>query len=321
MHSAAIWCFFANYIHLRFLTWWSDHRKAVYLTAGALLLIAYLAVTAASLKLASCASEAEHDQTRLEVMASVQTTFWLLALATLFFVIGSVYFRFEKQFLPQLNFHLVQDWMRENRAGSTRGYPGGFSCCSFCCCSWGSIRSPAASTACCGCCRCVKRWFGLEFAVTLTPTLIHLVFILVLCGHLLSSFAGSVEKVSCASGKTIALSGQRSLQVLAVRYETRTQPASLAGKLIRMSADLRFRSPGFDGKFTTAILSPAHRAGYSFHLDSIDKYARTRELILIIRRDPGIRLIIPGLLFIITAHAWYFPALWVLKNKLNSKEN
>jgi len=44
LHSAAIWCFFANYIHLRFLPWWSDRRKAIYLAAGALLLVAYLAV-------------------------------------------------------------------------------------------------------------------------------------------------------------------------------------------------------------------------------------------------------------------------------------
>lgn len=44
LHSAAIWCFYANYIHLRFLPWWSDRRKAVYLAAGALLLVVYLAV-------------------------------------------------------------------------------------------------------------------------------------------------------------------------------------------------------------------------------------------------------------------------------------
>ncbi len=44
LHSAAIWCFFANYIHLRFLPWWSDRRKAIYLAAGALLLVTYLAV-------------------------------------------------------------------------------------------------------------------------------------------------------------------------------------------------------------------------------------------------------------------------------------
>ena len=42
LHSAAIWCFFANYIHLRFLPWWSNRRKAAYLAAGALLLAAYL---------------------------------------------------------------------------------------------------------------------------------------------------------------------------------------------------------------------------------------------------------------------------------------
>ena len=44
LHSAAIWCFFANYIHLRVLPWWDDHRKAAYLAAGALLLAAYLVV-------------------------------------------------------------------------------------------------------------------------------------------------------------------------------------------------------------------------------------------------------------------------------------
>jgi len=44
LHSAAIWCLFANYIHLRFLPWWSDRRRAVYLAAGAMLLVVYLAV-------------------------------------------------------------------------------------------------------------------------------------------------------------------------------------------------------------------------------------------------------------------------------------
>jgi ABC-type transport system involved in cytochrome c biogenesis permease subunit len=43
LHSAAIWCFFANYIHLRFMPWWTDRRKAVFLAVGALLLVAYLA--------------------------------------------------------------------------------------------------------------------------------------------------------------------------------------------------------------------------------------------------------------------------------------
>jgi ABC-type transport system involved in cytochrome c biogenesis permease subunit len=42
LHSAAIWCFFANYIHLRFLSFWSDRRKAVYLAVGAALVAAYL---------------------------------------------------------------------------------------------------------------------------------------------------------------------------------------------------------------------------------------------------------------------------------------
>jgi len=254
-----------------------------------------------------------------KIIASVQTTFWLLALATLFFVIGTAYFRFEKQVLPQLNFHMVQDWVQ--RLGL--GHPG---------LSWWFfallfiLLLLGINTVACSSERLLrlltqyKRTAKLEFAVTLTPTLVHLVFILVLGGHLLSSFAGSVEHVSCSPGQIVTLPGDRSLQVLAVRYDTHASPASIAGKLKGMSADLRFRAPGVDGEFTAAMLSPAYRAGYGFFLDSVDKYARTRELRLVIRRDPGVRLILPGLIIIILLMAWYFPALMVLKKKSFSKE-
>lgn len=255
-----------------------------------------------------------------KIIASVQTTFWLLALATLFFVIGTVYFRFEKQVLPQLNFQLVQDWIQQLGLAHPE-------------LSWWFfvllfiLLLLGINTVACSIDRLlrllpqVRRMAKLEFAVSLTPTLVHLVFILVLGGHLLSSFTGSVEKVSCAAGQAVTLSGGRSLQVLAVRYDTHAGPASIAGNLKGMSADLRLHAPGFQGTFTVAILSPALRAGYAFFLDSIDKYARSRELRLIIRRDPGIRLIFPGLLVIILLMAWYFPALKTLKHRCQSKEN
>jgi len=254
-----------------------------------------------------------------KIMAAVQTTFWLLGLVSLFFIIGSIYFRLEKQFLSQLNFHLVQDWMR-NIGWQHPGLSWWFFVLLF------LLLLLGINTVACSIDRLLrllplrKKMARLEFMVTLTPTLVHLVFILVLCGHLLSSFTGSVEKVSCAPGQALELSGQRTLQVLAVRCETHAQPPSLAGKLKKMSAALHFRAPGFDGEFTAAILAPAHRAGFSFHLDSVDKYARSRELVLIIRRDPGIGLIIPGLLAIIALMLWYFPALWITKNKSNFKE-
>jgi hypothetical protein len=254
-----------------------------------------------------------------KISASVETTFWLLALATLFFVIGSAYFRFESKVLPQLNFHLAQDWVRQLGLA----HPG---------LSWWFfvllfiLLLLGINTFACSLDRLLRllthydRSAKLEFSVALAPTLVHLVFILVLCGHALSSFSGSVETVSCAPGQAVPLPGGRSLQVLTVRFDTHARPAPIAGKLKGMSADLRFHAPGFDGEFTAAILSPAYRAGYSFHLDSVDKYARTRQLRLVIRRDPGIRLIIPGLIAIILLMAWYFPALAVLKKRSAPKE-
>jgi hypothetical protein len=254
------------------------------------------------------------------ITASVQTTFWLLSLAALFFVIGTAYFRFEKQVLPQLNFHLVQDWVQ--RLGLAHPeLSWWFFALLF------TLLLLGINTVACSIDRLFRllpqsrRMAKLEFAVTLTPTLVHLVFILVLFGHLLSSFSGSVETVSCVPGQVVTLPGGRSLQVLDVRFDTHARPAAIAGKLKGMSAELRFHAPGFDGEFTAAILSPAFRAGYSFHLDSVDKYARSRELRLIIRRDPGFRLIIPGLVAIILLMAWYFPALAVLKKRSAPKEN
>jgi ABC-type transport system involved in cytochrome c biogenesis permease subunit len=44
LHSAALWCAYAAYIHLRFLPGWNERRRAAFLAAGALLLAAYLAV-------------------------------------------------------------------------------------------------------------------------------------------------------------------------------------------------------------------------------------------------------------------------------------
>ncbi len=254
-----------------------------------------------------------------QAAASVRLTFWLLMLAVLFFVIGSVYFRFEKEALPLLNFQLLPAWMA--RYGLPRiGL------------SWWlfglllTLLLLGVNTFACSVDR-LRRLLPQrrqmargEFAVAVVPTLVHLVFLLVLGGHLLSSAAGSVETVSCAAGRAAALAGGRSLEVLAVRYDVQEAPPALAGKLKGMSAELRYRAPGVDERFTAAVLAPVRRAGFSFHLDAIDKYARTRELRLIVRRDPGIGIILPGLAVIILLMAWYYSALRGMHAKTNDKE-
>ncbi len=251
--------------------------------------------------------------------ASVRLTFWLLMLAILFFVIGSVYMRLEKEALPQLNFQLLPAWLARNglpRIGLSWWLFGllftllllGINAFA---CSIDRLRRLLPQR---------RQMPGGEFAVAVVPTLVHLVFLLVLGGHLLSSAAGSVETVSCAPGRTAALAGGRSLEVLAVRYDTHDAPPALAGKLKGMSAELRYRASGVDERFTAAVLAPVHRAGYRFHLDAIDKYARTRELRLIVRRDPGIGIILPGLAVIILLMAGYYAALRETQNKTNDKE-
>ena len=251
--------------------------------------------------------------------ASVRLTFWLLMLAVLFFVIGSVYMRLEKEVLPLLNFQLLPAWIA--RYGLARiGLSRWLFALLF------TLLLLGINTFACSIDRLRRllpqrrQMARNEFAVAVAPTLVHLAFLLVLGGHLLSSAAGSVETVSCAAGRAAALAGGRSLEVLAVRYVTHETPPALAGKLKGMSADLRYRAPGVDERFSAAVLAPVRRAGYRFHLDAIDKYARTRELRLIVRRDPGIGIILPGLAAIILLMAWYYAALRGTQNKPNDKE-
>jgi hypothetical protein len=252
--------------------------------------------------------------------ASVRLTLWLLMLAVLFFVIGSVYLRLEKEVLPLLNFQLLPGWIA--RHGLARI---GLSWWLFALLL--TLLLLGINTFACSIDRLLRllpqrrHMSGSEFAVAVTPTLVHLVFLLVLGGHLLSSAAGSVETVSCAPGRSASLAGGRALEVLAVRYDTHHAPPALAGKLKGMSAKLHYRAPGVDERFTAAVLAPARRGGYRFYLDAVDKYARSRELRLIVRRDPGIAIILPGLLAIILLMAWYFPALWILRKRQDDKEN
>lgn len=254
-----------------------------------------------------------------QAAASVRLTFWLLMLAVLFLVTGSVYFSFEKEVLPQLNFQLLPAWIA--RFGLPR-----IDLCWWLFALLFTLLLLGVNTFACSIDR-LRRLLPQrrqmargEFAVAVVPTLVHLVFLLVLGGHLLSSAAGSVETVSCAAGRSASLAGGRALEVLSVRYDVHEAPPAIAGKLKGMSAELRYRAPGVDERFTAAVLAPVRRAGFSFHLDAIDKYARTRELRLIVRRDPGIGIILPGLLAIILLMAWYFPALWIIRKRQDDKE-
>jgi len=192
--------------------------------------------------------------------ASLRLTFWLLMLAVLFFVIGSVYMRMEKEVLPLLNFQLLPAWLA--RWGLPRiGLSWWLFGLLFTLLLLG-INTFACSIDRLGRLLPQRRQMARgEFAVAVVPTLVHLVFLLVLGGHLLSSAVGSVETVSCAPGRAASLGGGRSLEVLAVRYDTHAAPPALAGKLKGMSAELRYRAPGVDERFFAAVLAPVRRAG------------------------------------------------------------
>jgi ABC-type transport system involved in cytochrome c biogenesis permease subunit len=44
LHSAVTWLSYVNYLHLRYIPWWTSRRKAWYLVSAALILLAYLIV-------------------------------------------------------------------------------------------------------------------------------------------------------------------------------------------------------------------------------------------------------------------------------------
>lgn len=169
--------------------------------------------------------------------------------------------------------------------------------------------------------RLLRRRQGLSirgFLVKLTPSLIHICFIIIISGHFLSEVSGINKVINISQTKELKIKSNKEsfqLHVENIYLKRHQNPEVIKGHLKDCYVDLILTNSNSDTPQSAkrvSILSPLLWNGYSIHL-KLDKARESNpDLLLQIKKDPGIPYIITGFILMMICMFWYFPQ----KNKV-----
>ncbi len=237
---------------------------------------------------------------------NVWVNFWLLLLISLNLGIGSYYLKFNFSLFNTLNHLLIQEWVRRVglRQSGRIWWLGTLLLLLF---------FLGANTLICALKRLIILWplrrqLGFKsFSIRISPSLIHLGFLVILVGHGISLVAGYNQIIPAKPGTQINLPGSSQAEVISQACERYASPAPIRGMLRQCSVILRVSSAGSTTERQIRFLEPLSWQGLTFHLDMSRSNNPQPELKIIIKEDPGRNLIFWGFAFLILFMLWYFP--------------
>lgn len=241
----------------------------------------------------------------------MKVNFWLIFAVSISLAVGSYYVQGYPKLFSPLNNSLVQDWFAEFGK-----YQLGHIW-------WLAVLFILAfllglTTFVCVMKRINQLWpqrkqLGFRaFSVRLSPSLIHLCFLVILVGHFSSLIIGYSQTFPLPLNQKIALPEGRSVEAIEQRFEYYTAPEVINGTIKQCTAVLKIQSPETTEIRELSILHPIHTNGWSMHLDYfVEKDAQQTqavpELKLIVKKDPGVALVIWCFAFLCLLMFWYFP--------------
>jgi len=154
-----------------------------------------------------------------------------------------------------------------------------------------------------------RKQMGLrKFGFKITPSVIHICFLVMLSGHFLSMVTGYTSLTAIVPGKKIFVSKETTIEILDKQCDYHTSPASLRGLVSQCTVALKSKTTGLHDYKQVSILEPAFLQGYSLHL-GMDKKSEITRLKLTVKRDHGLKLILPGFLILTLLLLWYYPQI------------
>lgn len=241
----------------------------------------------------------------------MKVNFWLIFAISINLAVGAYFIKFSPKFFAPLNHSLVQDWFLEYGQ-----YQLGQSW-------WLVVLFVLAfilgiNTFVCAVKRIAQLWpqknqFGFRsFSVKIAPSLIHLCFLLILAGHFISLIIGYELNIPVQLNQKIVLPQGNSVEVMSQHVERYTTPEAFKGAVKQCTVTLKIQSPGKTEIKELSVLHPVFWQGMSIHLDvftknSSQKTASPPELKLIIKKDPGVALVILCFAVLCLLMFWYFP--------------
>jgi hypothetical protein len=172
-----------------------------------------------------------------------------------------------------------------------------------------------------------------RFIVLLSPSAIHLLFMLMLAGHLLSFTAVKQEKVPLAEGEKITIKSIGEADVVSMKNDFFPESSLLKNRIKQSHVELSFNNNGTPVVKKIGFMEPVIMNGTILQLDmekkkreKIEKpdpadetcnkekkfhYTETKktekpQLFLLVTEDPGLLILLPGFTIVIILMGWYF---------------
>jgi hypothetical protein len=241
----------------------------------------------------------------------MKVNFWLMFAISINLAIGSFYVKWYPKVFSTLNYSLVQDWFAEfgkNQLAHIWWLALLFTLAFFL----------GITTLVCIIKRVNQLWpqrkqLGFRFfSVRLSPSLIHLCFLIILLGHFSSLVIGYNQSFPLQLKQKITLPDGKSVEAIDQRFEYYDAPEAIIGTIKQCTVVLKIKSQKSAETKKLSILHPIHWEGLSIHLDYfIKKEAESDqaipELKIIVKKDPGVTLVILCFIILCLLMFWYFP--------------
>jgi hypothetical protein len=241
---------------------------------------------------------------------NIEVNFWLIFAISINLAIGAYFIKYNPKLFNSLNHALVQNWFMEYGQ-----YEPGQSW-------WFLILFILAfllgmNTFVCAVKRIIHLWpqknqLGFRvFSIKIAPSLIHLCFLVILAGHFLSLIVGYHQNIPVQLNQKMSLSQDSSVEVIRQQVERYTTPVAFTGAIRQATVVLKIQSPETTDIKELSILHPIYWQGMSIHLDIVTKSGSQKtappELKLMIKKDPGVALVILCFAVLCLLMFWYFP--------------
>jgi len=269
-------------------------------------------------------------------LGSLTLSFWILISAAVLFIIGAILTEVNAEVFKAINQVRIQDWMMDNLAGNWRA-------------AWWLpliilvLFLLGVNTAICTINRIIelsrkRNPSSYRYTVTLLPSVIHLLFLVVLSGHVITITTGVWKRIPIEQNAVIRIDQTApALTVKDVQNELYPDATLMAGRIRQTTVTLQENN---GAPFSMKYLDSVGYHGYTLHLDMfkerknmmeelkqnktvIPESARTcyksdlfntknkpaekqKKLYLLAISDPGLPVILTAFTLILVIMSWYF---------------
>jgi hypothetical protein len=235
-------------------------------------------------------------------LGSINLTIWLLVIIAFTFAVGSLYARLYPKIIGQLDYTRFQEWISAETL-----YAGWWVLLLF-----SLLFILGANTVACTAdrlsflirqCRKNPSW---ALFLAMSPSFMHILFIVIMAGHGLTQFALEATKVPVQPGASIGLPiGNVTVES---QFCTNWKEPGFDGLVKQCSATLQLRTSRQSIMQEVSIMHPVFWEDYIIHLNlsGKSKAGAPLRLNLLIKKDPGLKPMLWGGAFFCILMTWYY---------------